>query len=148
MEKSLRKMAMSCNKALTDAAILFQKHKKAITFTYLFALLFSCGTSIAFADEFDNYPLWKTTQAVLDVIFPLFVVIGVLLVILGIILLLINRFNEQSLTGPLIILAVGVVLIVVRAFLGDFISEIAFEQMYPKAEWNNGKPFDKQVTNP
>lgn len=147
MKNFLSKMTISCNKALSDTALLLEKHKKMLTFTYLFALLMSCSTAVAFADNFDDYPLWKTTQAVLDIIFPIFVVIGILLLIIGIILLLINRFNEQSLTGPLIILAVGVALIVVRVLLGSVVTEIAFEQMYPGVEWNDGNP-QKITTSP
>lgn len=142
MKNLIQKIGTSCNKTFTDAAILAGKHRKMLTFAYFFAFLFSCFPAFAFAagSNFDNYPLWKTTQVVLDILFPIFIVVGVILLIVGIILFFISRFNEQSITGPLIITAVGVGLIVIRVLLGDFISEIAFEQMYPNAKWNNGNP--------
>lgn len=147
MKNVLRKITASCNKALFNASLLLKKHEKTLTLTYLLAVLTSCSTAVAFADDFDDYPLWRTTQAVLNIIYPIFVVIGILLLIIGIILLLINRFNEQSLTGPLIILAVGVALIVIRALLGSVVTEIAFEQMYPDAKWNDGHP-QEIITSP
>lgn len=142
MKKSITKMIMSLNRTFTDAAILAGRHRKILVFAYLFAFLSSCFPVVALAanSNFDNYPLWKTTQAVLDIIFPIFIVVGVIMCIVGIVLIFVSRFNEQSITGPLIIAAVGVGLIVIRMLLGDFISAIAFEQMYPDAKWNNGNP--------
>ena len=105
-----------------------------IGFAYLFSFLASCfGLATAYAADADDYPLWASVDAVLDIIFPIVIVIGIILVVVGVIVFFIQKFNEQSITGALILIAVGIGLILVRALLGNTISWIAFHQMYPNA---------------
>lgn len=124
--------------SLCEATRFANEHKKNLLAMYAFALLASCSSIFALAAWEDQFPLWATTKAVLDVIYPLFVVVGIILLVVGIIMLFISRFNEQSITGPLIIIAVGIGLIVIRALLGGVIEDIAFRQMYPNEVQNEG----------
>ena len=135
----MNQLFMRLNAVMLQASDVVMKNKKMISFVYMLSLLTSGIGVAAFAGSTGaetGYALWKTTEAVLNIIFPIIVVVGVILVIVGIILLFINRFNEQSITGPLLILAVGVGLILIRALLGNTISRIAFEQMYPGESWD------------
>ena len=137
MKNFMNKVMATLNNAMVQTGSYVNKHKKVISFSYLFAMLMSCLGVTAFATEptpaatADAYPLWQTTDAVLDIIFPIIVVVGVIMVIVGVILFFISRFNEQAVTGPLIILAIGIGLVLIRALLGNTISWIAFQQMYP-----------------
>lgn len=142
MKNLLNKLMTNFNRNIADVALQVNKHKRMFTFAYLFAAVMSCFRVLAFAAD-DSYALWRTTEAVLNILFPVFVVIGIILLIVGIILIFVSRFNEQSITGPLIIAAVGAALIVIRALLGNFIKEIAFEQMYPGEKYSDS-PFSKK----
>lgn len=132
MKNFYGKTMMACSDLILKAAAIAKEHKKAISFAYLVSILTGCFGSIAFAADISDYPLWATTKAVLDFIFPVFIVVGIVLVLVGIAMILVSRFNEQSITGPLIILVVGATLILIRVVFGSTISKIALEQLYPE----------------
>lgn len=127
--------------SLIEATRFANENKKSIFAMYAFAFLTTCIPTLAKAAGWEEkFPLWAATDAVLNVIYPIFVVVGIILLIVGVIMVFISRFNEQSITGPLIIVAVGIGLIIIRALLGGVVEKIAFNQMYPDAK-NGGWTF-------
>ena len=134
MRDLINKLVFTCNQKALQVSDVVAKNKKYISFAYMFALLFSLGTSLAFAavPDVNKVPLWVATQAILDVVYPVLVVIGFVVLVIGVILIFVQKFNEQSITGPIIMCAVGAGLIVIRILLGGTIARIAFNQMYPE----------------
>ena len=117
--------------SLCEAVRFTNENKKSLVAMYAFALLTACFPMFAKAEWQDQFPLWATTNAVLNVIYPIFVVVGLILLVIGVLMIFISRFNEQSITGPLIIVAIGIGLIAIRMLLGGVIEDVAFNQMYP-----------------
>ena len=134
MKNLLRNLSTRCNQVAFNTIEKMNKHKKMLSFAYMFALLTACVPSLlAFADQApgkDAISEWLMVEAVLSPIYTVMIIVGILVTVIGIILLFIARFNEQSITGPLITIAVGAALILVRALVGPVINEIAFNQMY------------------
>lgn len=143
MKNLFSNLSMLIGQRFYAATEAMNKHKKLLTFAYLFALITSCFPMIARAEE--KFELWQSVNVVTNIIYTFIIVIGIIAFLVGVILMLISKFNEQAITTPLIFIGVGVGLILLRALIGPAIEKIAFGQMYPGHSWEDWEAVEEKL---